>query len=129
MENKLILYPLFAMVVLTTFIGVLLAKQRVRAIIKDGLTPGYFYYNKGGRPPEYLLRTEQHYTNLFELPVLFYTVILLAYSTTHVDLITLGLAWLFVLTRILHAYIHIRLNLLVARRRIFISSASLLMML
>lgn len=127
MEREIILYPIFVMVLLTTYVSILLAKLRIRAIVKDGLTPGYFYYNKGSRPPEYLLRTEQHYTNLFEMPVLFYTGILLAYSASYVDMISVGLGWLFVISRVLHAYIHMRLNRLMARRRIFIVGVTVLL--
>ena len=70
-----------------------LGGQRIQAIHQDGVTAGYFYYNKGGRLPEYLLRTEQHYVNLFEQQVFFYAAILLAYSTTMVDSISVTLAW------------------------------------
>lgn len=111
---------MFLMVLLSVYITIRLGRQRVQAIAKDGLAPGYFYYNKGGRPPQYLLRTEQHYVNLFEMPVLFYAGILLAYSADQVDIVSLALAWLFVISRFFHAYIHIALNKLMWRRRIFI---------
>lgn len=126
MEKELILYPMFLMVLLTAYISIRLGRERVQAIKEDGLTPGYFYYNKGGKPPKYLLRTEQHYVNLFELPVLFYTAILTAYSTLTVDWISLSLAWLFVISRYLHTYIHVQLNKLMPRRRIFMFGAAVL---
>jgi hypothetical protein len=126
MEKELILYPMYLMVLLTAYISIRLGQERVKAIQQDGLTPGYFYYNKGGKPPRYLLRTEQHYVNLFELPVLFYAAILTAYTADAVDWISLSLAWLFVVSRYLHAYIHVQLNKLMPRRRIFMLGAVIL---
>ncbi len=126
MQQIQILYPLFAMAALTFYITIRLARVRMRAVIQHGLQATYFKYNQGGEPPEFMLRTEQHYVNLFELPVLFYVVCLLAYVTSSVDLLTVLLAWLFVGSRCLHTYIHIRLNKLLKRRRIFIFSTFVL---
>jgi len=126
MNRELVLFPLFVMVALSFYVTWRLGKQRVQAIIRDGVTPGYFYYNKGGRLPDYLLRTEQHYTNLFEQPVLFYTAVLLAYRGTMVDTVSLSLAWAYALSRIAHAYIHMAFNKLKWRRRAFILSFLLL---
>ncbi len=120
MHPEAIFYPLFVMLVLTFFIGIRLGKVRVRAVLKDGLNPGYFKYNRGAKPPEYMLRTEQNYANQFELPVLFYMAILVAYATSRVDLLTIVLAWSFVLSRIIHSYIHLRFNKLMWRRRAFV---------
>jgi hypothetical protein len=121
-----IIYPLFAMAALSFYITIRLGRVRVRAVLQDGLKPAYFKYNRNAEPPEYMLRTEQHYTNLFEIPVLFYTVCLIAYVTSSVDLLSVLLAWSYVGTRCMHAYIHLRLNKLLKRRRIFIISVFVL---
>ena len=126
MTRELILYPMFVMVALTFYVTWRLGKQRVQAVRQDGVSAGYFYYNKGGRLPDYLLRTEQHYVNLFEQPVLFYTAVLLLYSMAAVDMLALVLAWSFVASRIAHAYIHIVVNKLLYRRRMFIISVYIL---
>ena len=126
MKTIYILYPLFAMAALSFYITIRLGRVRVRAVLQDGLKAAYFKYNRDAEPPEYMLRTEQHYTNLFEMPVLFYTVCLIAYVTGTVDLLSVLLAWLYVCTRFAHTYIHLRLNKLLKRRRIFIASVFVL---
>lgn len=129
MQTTTILYPLFAMIALTYIIGIRSVLMRYRAVLQDGLSPRYFLYNNGGKPPEYMLRTEQHYDNLFQLPVLFYAVVLLAYTTAIVDLSNVLLAWLFVIIRMGHAYIHIRTNQLQLRRNSFMLGALVLLIL
>ena len=126
MKTIYILYPLFAMAALTFYISIRLARVRMRAVLQDGLKAAYFKYNRDAEPPEYMLRTEQHYVNLFEMPVLFYTVCLIAYVTNSVELLSVLLAWLYVGTRCIHTYIHLRLNKLLKRRRIFIISVVVL---
>ena len=120
MPAEYILYPLFVMVALTYSVGLRGLIMRVRAVRRDGLNPGYFQYNRGGKPPEYMLRTDQNYINLFELPVLFYTALVVAYMTSLVDVLGLALAWAFVVTRVLHSYVHIRSNAILQRRRYFL---------
>jgi hypothetical protein len=50
------------------------------------------------------------YMNLLELPVLFYVVCLLMLSTGRFDSVQVSLAWLFVVTRYVHAFIYIGFN-------------------
>lgn len=51
-----------------------------------------------------------NFRNLFELPVLFYALVAIAIATRHVpDWLVLG-AWLFVLLRVLHSFIHCSYN-------------------
>lgn len=129
MNQTHMLYPLFALVSLTFFIVIRLGLVRVRAVRQDGLNPGYFKYNRGGKPPEYMLRTEQNYTNLFELPILFYVAVIIAYITASVDLANILLAWLFVITRFIHTYSHLLHNKLLLRRKIFLYSSLVLIIL
>lgn len=130
MEREFILYPLFVMVALSFYVTWRLGKQRVQAVLKDGISSHYFHYNQGNEQlPNYLLRTEQHYVNLFEQPVLFYAAILLAYSASITDVVLLGLAWAFAISRIIHAYIHLVHNKLRNRRRAFIYSTYILIVL
>jgi hypothetical protein len=46
------------------------------------------------------------YNNQFQLPMLFYVLTILAMMTRHADFLFVAMAWIFVLTRIIHAYIH-----------------------
>lgn len=50
------------------------------------------------------------FMNQFQLPILFYVLVALALLTRKVDLTFVVLAWLFVLSRIVHAYIFVTTN-------------------
>jgi len=59
------------------------------------------------------------YDSQFALPLLFYVLVILAWITRHADLIFVVMAWLFVLLRLLHAYIHTTSNHVPTRFRAF----------
>lgn len=119
MHRDLILLPLIAMFVLTGLIGMWMAKLRFRAVREDGLNAAYFLINRGAKLPDYLAKVSNHYVNLFELPVLFYVVCIVIYAGNRVDVAYLVLAWLFVIIRYVHAYIHTTYNNLRHRRNTF----------
>lgn len=120
MNQDQILFPLFAMFLLTFCIGVWMLKLRFKAVKEDGLNPGYFQLNRGAKLPDYLAKVTNHYTNLFELPVLFYVACLILYTGHIVDVLYIGFAWTFVGIRCAHAYIHITYNNLKHRRLAFL---------
>lgn len=109
MKQTAIMYPVFMVVILTIIVGLEMIRLRVKAV-KDGLNPAYFLLHRGGKLPDDLLKTTQHYSNLFELPILFYVVCLAIFATRSTDWIYLGLAWIFVCARYAHAYIHTTYN-------------------
>lgn len=111
MNQVAILYPVFVQVLLTFAVYGLLAVARARAIST---------MNRGrGNPdlalgrvewPEDAIKRAANQRNQFELPVLFYAVTAFALIVSAADFLMVVLAWLFVLTRILHAAIHIGPN-------------------
>lgn len=126
MQTSWILYPMFIMVLLTVIIAMRMLQLRYRAVLQDNLNPAYFRLNRGGKPPEYMLRVEQHYINLFESPVLFYVIVVLIYILQFVNVVSLSLAWGYVLSRLGHAYIHTGQNRVLQRRNVFLVSVTLL---
>lgn len=121
MTQELILYPAMAMALLTLTVGLVLLRARRQAVFSGEVNPAYFLLNRGGRLPEELIRIEQNYSNLFELPVLFYALVALLYLSHSGDAVQLVLLWGFVLSRLIHSLIHIRHNHLRWRMRSFIS--------
>ena len=59
------------------------------------------------------------YDSQFQLPLLFYVLVILAWITRHADLIFVVMAWLFVLLRLAHAYIHTTSNHVPTRFKVF----------
>ena len=57
--------------------------------------------------------------NQFELPVLFYGLCFMLWALEAVDVVALAAAWLFVVTRIAHAWVHLGSNRMRPRARAF----------
>jgi hypothetical protein len=60
--------------------------------------------------PDDATKRAANFRNQFELPVLFYAVVAFALLTKGADFPMLVLAWSFVLTRVVHAAIHVGPN-------------------
>ncbi|QKT05019.1 MAPEG family protein [Ectothiorhodospiraceae bacterium 2226] len=121
MEQKMILYPVLALVGWSFVVtGVMLA--RAFKAVGAGLSVEYFRYGAGAEPPGYMRAAYQHYSNLFEMPVLFYTAALISYVAGVVDALLVTLAWAYVATRLLHGTVHMRdRNVLMRRNTFFLS--------
>ncbi len=125
MDNAL-LYPLFANVLLTFSVSLLMVRARMNAVKNKHVAPSYFKHNRG-KAPEQILRYSDNYQNQYELPILFYTLIaLLLITQTHHTGFTIT-AWLFVFTRIVHSYIHIKTNNILHRLKAFVSGFVILL--
>ncbi|HEX9802700.1 MAG TPA: MAPEG family protein, partial [Gammaproteobacteria bacterium] len=108
-------------------VGIALFRARILAVKRGDISPGYFLLNRGGKLPENLVRVDQNYNNLLELPILFYAAVLLLYVTGTANLAQLWLLWGFALSRIVHTLIHIRSNHLRWRMRSFVVGFLLLL--
>ena len=60
--------------------------------------------------PEQSTKLSNAYLNQFELPVLFYALVAFALLTRKADLVFVVLSWVFVLSRLVHAFIHVTSN-------------------
>jgi hypothetical protein len=69
--------------------------------------------------PEYVLKINNNLRNQFELPVLFYVLCFALWALDAVGVLALTLASLFVVSRVLHAWIHCTSNVVAHRRRVF----------
>ena len=67
------------------------------------------------------------FVNQFQLPVLFYVLTALTIVTRQADLLFGVLAWLFVVTRLVHATIHTTTNLVPWRFYAFLAGAIVLL--
>ena len=56
------------------------------------------------------LTARHNFRNQFETPVLFYAAVLTALVTGAGDIVVLALAWIFVASRLAHAWIHLTTN-------------------
>jgi hypothetical protein len=106
-----ILYPVFVQVFLTLGVLASLAVARARAIRTMDRQRGNPDLALGRAAwPEDATKRAANFRNQFELPVLFYAAVAFALLTRGADFPMIVLAWLFVLTRVIHAAIHVGPN-------------------
>lgn len=117
-----VLYPVFAMMALTIFCMVRLGLLRWVAVRRGEIDPRYFSLFRGYEEPEKLAAYSRHVVNLFEAPLLFYIIVLIAFATGQSGKWLVGLAWVYVGLRFLHSYVHLTSNVVLIRFRIFVFS-------
>ncbi len=77
--------------------------------------------------PESVQQINNCIRNQFEVPVLFYVLMLVLWSIQAVNLGVIALAWTFVISRYIHAYIHTGSNFVPRRRQVFTLGVLLLL--
>lgn len=108
MTVQMILLPLFVQVALT-FLVLLVTGSRRAGPVRDKTVGREVALDDSAFPAD-ARQAANNFRNQFELPVLFYVVTILALVTRKADLIFVVLAWVFVLSRIVHAYVHLTSN-------------------
>jgi hypothetical protein len=120
----MILLPLFVEVSLTLALMLLMAARRGVAF-RDGLRVDDIALREPNWPPR-ALQAAYAFSNQFELPVLFYVLTILAERTKQADLAFVLLAWVFVVLRILQAWVHVTSNNVRYRGLYYIAGAIVL---
>lgn len=117
-----ILYPAFALMALTMFCMVRLDLLRLAAVRSGAIDPRFFRLFRGYEEPEKLAAYSRHIVNLFEAPLLFYVIVLTAQVTGQSESWLIVLAWVYVVLRFIHTYVHLTSNVVIVRFRIFVLS-------
>jgi hypothetical protein len=121
-----ILLPVFIQVALTFALLFRLGPARVGAIrtgevkVKDVALGQQAW-------PDRITQLSNSYNNQFQLPVLFYVLVIVAIITRKVDPVLVYAAWTFVVLRIAHAFVHVTSNHL--RQRFYSFLAGVLVLL
>jgi len=109
-----ILLPLFVQVGLVFAVGIMLALRRGRVLSAGEVNRSEIALDEAGWP-DYCRQANNNLLNQYQFPVLFYVVVILALITRKADLLFVVLEWVFVLSRIVHASVHLGSNNLRAR--------------
>ncbi|MFN3657899.1 MAG: MAPEG family protein [Pseudolabrys sp.] len=104
-----VLLPLFVQVLLTFGLYFWMAYYRVTLIRSRAVRIRDIALREPNWPP-HALKIANAAHNQLELPLLFYVLTILSIITRHADLVFLVLAWVFVLSRLAHAYVHTTSN-------------------
>jgi hypothetical protein len=122
MRDHSLVYPMFAMVLLTFSVLVRLFRARTAAVASGAIKASYFRIYQDGTEPAASAQLARNVSNLFEAPVLFYAACVTALALQVESVAVLGLAWAYVVLRVVHSYIHTGRNRLKGRIHAFFSS-------
>lgn len=118
MNPALILLPVFAQVALTFVLLFVMGRARVGSVQSGAVKVKDIALGQRAWP-ERAQQISNSFHNQFELPMLFYVLAALVLATRQLDVVLLGLAWLFVALRIAHAYVHTTSNHVPTRFNMF----------
>ncbi len=119
MHSNLIFWPVLVQILITIAGFLLLGVRKAKALKTDNVDMEKTSLDNDAWP-DYVLMVSNNIRNQFQVPVLFYVLCFIFYSINAVSTTVLYLAWAFVLSRVVHAYIHMSSNYVPARFRVFI---------
>jgi hypothetical protein len=125
MDQERIFGPFFATMVLTLVVWLVLFWRRIRFINGASLAPNELA--TPGRlaeisPPE-VSNPSDNLKNLFEMPVLFYAVVVYLFAVRGVDGTYVTAAWIFASFRALHSAVHCTFNHVMVRFYMYLISS------
>jgi hypothetical protein len=120
-----ILLPLFVEVGLTLVLLASTGLLRVGAMRRGEVAEKDVALRQLNWPPR-LQKISNAYHNQLELPVLFYVIVILALFTKQADILFVALAWMFVVSRLVHAGIHVTSNAMLPRFAAFVVGFAIL---
>ena len=119
MNSSHIIWPVLAQIFLTLVMFILLGVRKAKAVKAGEVNRKQAALNNR-EWPEDVVKVSNNIANQFEIPVLFYVLCLALYSINAVGMLAIVLAWLFVLSRYAHAYVHTGSNYVPMRLRLFL---------
>ena len=118
MNDQLIFLPVLLQILVTLYAYVLLSTAKFRAA-KAGLVNDARRSLHDDAWPDNVIQINNNIRNQFELPVLFYVLVILLWALDAASITVQAIAWLFALSRVVHLHIHTGSNFVPLRRRIF----------
>jgi hypothetical protein len=109
MSIRAVLLPLFVEVALTFAMMFWMASARTAAIKARQTRIADIALGQANWPAR-VQQISNSYASQFQIPVLFYLLTVLVIITRHADIVFVVMAWLFVVSRLVHAYIHTSSN-------------------
>jgi hypothetical protein len=117
MVQAAIFGPFFVMMILTLAVWVYMYIRRIAFITGNQISS--VELARPGRlaelSPPAVSNPSDNLKNLFEIPVLFYALVIYLFITRQVDVAYMTSAWVFVGFRILHSAVHCTFNLVILR--------------
>lgn len=117
-NELLLMWAVLAQVVLTAVVYLVLLQRKRRAFAAGQVDRARLALHADAWPGP-VQQANNNLRNQFELPVLFYVLVLMLLQIGRPGLAAVVLAWGFVALRIVHAWVHIGRNVVPLRRNVF----------
>jgi len=114
-----IIYPMGLLAIFTLLYSSVLITGRNRAMKSGAIKPSYFKQYDNDTPPDYMQKATRHWSNLYEVPVLFYAVCAAILALRLDDMVFTWMGYSFLIFRLLHSFIHTTYNNVYHRLLIF----------
>lgn len=121
-----ILLPPTVLAFLTGFVWLRLGSDRLGELRARRIHPQQVATSKQMSESLQDVQSADHFRNLFEVPVLFYTLCGFLAITRLTTLFLLACAWGYVVLRAAHTYVHLTSNKVVRRFQVFVASTIVL---
>ncbi|MFY8275229.1 MAPEG family protein [Pseudoalteromonas sp. SSDWG2] len=121
MLEKLLILALFAQVLLTFCVMFIMGRRRFAAARAKEIHLEQFSTMDLKDASESVQVAGRNFINQFEIPVLFFVASLVALITNNLGYLLVTLAWLFVVSRVIHTVIHLSSNHLYSRYYSFLA--------
>lgn len=128
MPTHLILYSVLVQIFLTIAMYIKLNAAKRKAVLRGEVDEARRALDDDAWPDS-VRKINNNIRNQFEVPVLFYVLVLALVELNAVNYASVVVAWLFVLSRIAHAYVHTGSNYVPLRRRIFTFGCGMIVLL
>jgi hypothetical protein len=126
MTVQAILLPVFVQVGLTFFLMVWMGRARFAAVRSGEVKIRDIALGQRAWPDR-VTQVANTFHNQFELPVLFYALVALALFTKKADLLFVIMSWIYVATRLAHAFVYTTSNDIRQRFGVFLVGALVLL--
>ena len=126
MAQTAVLLPVFVQIALTFALLFWMGMSRKDAVAQGQTRIADIALGQSAWP-ERSTQIGRSFQNQLETPMLFYVLTALAIITQKADLLFVAMAWLFVLARLAHAYVHVTSNHVNLRFKAFLAAVAVLM--
>jgi hypothetical protein len=128
MSQTALFWPAFAQVALIVVVMLAMGRARARSMRAMRKTPDDVALNRASDWDDGATQAANNYKNQFEMPVLFLAAIAMALALRLSDQLLVILAWMFVATRVVHAYVHLTFNKTIVRALVWLVGVATVVM-
>ena len=116
--------PFLAMILLTIIVWFYMYSRRIPFLQRSKIDLNSLTAAEFARiSPPAVSNPSDNLKNLFEIPVIFYALVLYLYVANGVDATYLAAAWIFVIFRVLHSAVHCTINIVLLRFALYCVAA------